>query len=189
MKSGNNAETKYDYRVHDIVWDTDGEGETVSLPSETTFGSDEELDDEEVADWLSDTYGYCVKGCSWDCVKGGKPRKRVKVEVDGETLSMWERMLEDGHADYDEEKIPEYATVWRATARFDDGYFADVKVNSNSRADGDFYAEAVLFDPEGRQVDYTDAEYSLKGVWGLGGPDADYEVEVAEKTVEGGSAG
>ena len=66
---------KYDYDVMkdylksrayavDIVWDTDGEDEEdLGLPSrvEIPFFVDDD-DDDEIADYLSDEYGYCVFG-------------------------------------------------------------------------------------------------------------------------------
>lgn len=52
-----------DYLIHayDIEWDTDGE--TVEgLPSEYVFPSSDG-DTEMVADWLTDTFDWCVAGC------------------------------------------------------------------------------------------------------------------------------
>ena len=44
-----------------VEWDTDGmDEEELDLPSEVEVPS--ELDDEDVTDWLSDHYGFCVKG-------------------------------------------------------------------------------------------------------------------------------
>lgn len=48
-------------RITDIVWDTDGE--TVDLPEEVTVDAAAEgIDDvdAQMADWLSDKYGWCV---------------------------------------------------------------------------------------------------------------------------------
>ena len=50
-----------------VEWDTDGmDEEELDLPSEVEVPS--EIDDEDVADYLSDTYGFCVKG--WYALKG-----------------------------------------------------------------------------------------------------------------------
>lgn len=46
--------------VSNIKWDTDGE--IVDLPTEVEVGDD--LSDDEVADYLSDTYGWCVESFS-----------------------------------------------------------------------------------------------------------------------------
>ena len=56
-------------RVYDIDWDTDGE--EVDLPTELLLGNelpDEVMEDysqgytDELADYLSDTYGFCLYG-------------------------------------------------------------------------------------------------------------------------------
>ena len=39
-----------------VIWDTDGE--EVDLPSKVKVPVD--IKDEEVADWISDKYGWCV---------------------------------------------------------------------------------------------------------------------------------
>lgn len=44
-------------KITNIKWDTDGE--TVDLPAETDIPAD--TDDEDIADYLSDRYGWCVK--------------------------------------------------------------------------------------------------------------------------------
>lgn len=50
------------YKIYDIEWDTDGEDvelpETIILPFH--------LFQDDIEGYLSDTYGYCVKGfCLW----------------------------------------------------------------------------------------------------------------------------
>jgi hypothetical protein len=60
----------FELEVTDIEWDTDGE----DLPTKLSLNIDEfdnDFDfDEELADWLSDKYGFCVEGYSfkWDTV-------------------------------------------------------------------------------------------------------------------------
>lgn len=52
-------------RITDIVWDTDGE--QVNLPEEVTVDTAAEgIEDPEaqIADWLSDRYGWCVTSFS-----------------------------------------------------------------------------------------------------------------------------
>ena len=44
--------------VTDIKWETDGE--IVDLPTEVEV--DDNMDDDEIADYLSDTYGWLVNG-------------------------------------------------------------------------------------------------------------------------------
>lgn len=46
--------------VTDIKWETDGE--VVDLPSEVEVADG--MDDDEIADYLSDTYGWLVNGFS-----------------------------------------------------------------------------------------------------------------------------
>ena len=47
-------------KVTDIIWETDGE--VVDLPSEVEV--DDDMDDDEIADYLSDTYGWLVDSFS-----------------------------------------------------------------------------------------------------------------------------
>ena len=44
--------------VTDIKWETDGE--IVDLPTQVEV--DDNMDDDEIADYLSDTYGWLVNG-------------------------------------------------------------------------------------------------------------------------------
>ena len=47
------------WQVKGIVWDTDGEDpEELDLPTEVEVPGD--VDEDGIADWLSDEYGYCV---------------------------------------------------------------------------------------------------------------------------------
>lgn len=44
-----------------VEWDTDGmDEEELDLPSEVEVPND--IDEDQVSDWLSDLYGFCVKG-------------------------------------------------------------------------------------------------------------------------------
>jgi len=50
-------------RITGIVWDTEDDGEVISqdelgLPSDVEI--DDDIDDDDIADYLSDEYGYCV---------------------------------------------------------------------------------------------------------------------------------
>lgn len=49
-------------KVYDIDWETDGE--IVELPDEVEVPND--LDDNEIAEYLSDTYGWLVNGFCCD---------------------------------------------------------------------------------------------------------------------------
>jgi len=47
-------------KVSDIKWETDGE--TINLPSEVEVNDN--MSDDEIADYLSDTYGWLVESFS-----------------------------------------------------------------------------------------------------------------------------
>ena len=55
-------------RAFDIEWDTDGRSrKACGLPSESIVELDDDADVEyEIADALSDEYGYCVCGCDFE---------------------------------------------------------------------------------------------------------------------------
>ena len=59
------------YKIYDIEWDTDGEDESAvaDLPKFEFYTSEKSLDelrDGAAADWLSDSYGFCVKSLKVD---------------------------------------------------------------------------------------------------------------------------
>lgn len=58
-KRAHTLELKCDRQITNIEWDTDGEY-IPELPTEVLVPKD--WDDDEVTDWLSDTYGFCVYG-------------------------------------------------------------------------------------------------------------------------------
>lgn len=168
------------YHAYEIKWDTDGEN--VPLPNEVRFDSEVALDDEGVSDYLSDSYGFCVLGfCFAEESDPKKPVHTAELAIDKAELDKWEAMVESEDVDYDAEQIPRLSTVKSWTVRFDDGCFADLKVNSNEREDRDLWTEAVLFGPDGSQVDYTEVSYGLRGNWRLSSKDADYDIKVVEK--------
>jgi len=75
------------YKITDIDWDTDGE--EVDLPAvvvvEKDIGRDDVVDD-ILADYLSDTYGFCTYGFSFDEVEEPDPDgilDRIAASVDG----------------------------------------------------------------------------------------------------------
>jgi len=62
-------------RVSSIDWDTDGDD--VDLPTEMvvdTAAEGIEDPDTEIADWLSDKYGFCVKSVAFEPVSEPSPR-------------------------------------------------------------------------------------------------------------------
>ena len=54
--------------ITNISWDTDGE--KVKLPTELYLNfldmSKEDIDDDFLSDYLSDTYGWCHNGFDWE---------------------------------------------------------------------------------------------------------------------------
>ena len=60
-EDGRPESVEYQRLATDIDWDTDGE-EIDWLPKQCFVPPD--LDDDEVADWLSDRFGFCVNGFS-----------------------------------------------------------------------------------------------------------------------------
>jgi hypothetical protein len=54
-------------KVRNIIWDTEENGERMpqeelGLPPEVYLKDENAADMDAIADWLSDTYGYCVLG-------------------------------------------------------------------------------------------------------------------------------
>ncbi len=54
--------------ITNISWDTDGED--IELPTELYLNfsdmSKEDIDDDFLSDYLSDTYGWCHNGFDWE---------------------------------------------------------------------------------------------------------------------------
>ena len=58
--SDEEEEERDPWQVKSIVWDTDGEDpKELELPTEVEVPGD--VEEDEIADWLSDEYGYCVE--------------------------------------------------------------------------------------------------------------------------------
>ena len=94
---------------------------------------------------------------------------------------MWDDLLNE-EIDYDEYDFDEESTVFKETAQFEDGCFADLKVNTNDREDGTLWAEVVLFDPEGHQLAYSEPNYSgISGEWELEADGKTYIVSVGSR--------
>lgn len=53
-------------KIWDIDWDTDGE-DIPELPKEITLQLPEDkVDEDEISDYLSDTYGFCHNGFEFE---------------------------------------------------------------------------------------------------------------------------
>lgn len=81
------------YYVHSIAWDTDNAG--VELPTEVLINSEEQ----NIADALSDQFGYCVSSFKYETLDVRTLRNLVKAG----------RLFYDFRADREEEKEEEIA--------------------------------------------------------------------------------
>lgn len=90
-----------------------------------------------------------------------------RLEIPSDELKRWEKLLATECLDYDELGFAELQNVKKWTLELGDGFEIDFKINSNNWEDGDLYSEAVLFDKDGKQVSFTDAQYDLEGEWNL----------------------
>ncbi len=105
----------------------------------------------------------------------------AEINLWPDDLQMWDELLNE-EIDYDEYDFDEESTVFKKTAQFEDGCFADLKVNTNDREDGTLWAEVVLFDPEGHQLAYSEPNYSgISGEWELEADGKTYIVSVGSR--------
>lgn len=137
-------------------------------------------------------------------VFGGElPEKEVEKNGDGDTvvhayveipvseIRKWNDLMSADRLDYDALGFKPHENVASWTAKFPDGCFADIKVNTGEK-DHELYCEAVLFDALGSQVAFShEASYELDGPdWVLWAGDNEYRVHVVEKEnedeIEGG---
>ena len=66
-------------RAIDIKWDTDGDDEVLkTLPKEMDVPND--IDEEDVADWLSDETGFCVFGFALEAEKKRQNENVKKIQ-------------------------------------------------------------------------------------------------------------
>ena len=57
--------------ISDIVWDTDGDNpKDLNLPDEVRIADEMDIEDDEIADYLSDEYGFCVESFIIGYTKG-----------------------------------------------------------------------------------------------------------------------
>lgn len=64
-------------KVRNIIWDTEENGERIpqeelGLPLEVDLKDENATDMDAIADWLSNTYGYCVLGFEIDRYRATK---------------------------------------------------------------------------------------------------------------------
>ena len=107
-------------KVTDIIWDTDGEA--IDLPSEVDITDGIEPGSDEIADWLSDKYGFCVEGFNYEVAESFyqllvfdtetdtfyTKTNRKKDVVLSEGFALYTQFLEDYEGPIDEEDLKEY---------------------------------------------------------------------------------
>ena len=104
------------------------------------------------------------------------------VEIPVSEIRKWNDLMSADRLDYDALCFKPHENVACWTAKFPDGCFADIKVNTGEKDHG-LYCEAVLFDELGSQVAFTHYEsYELDGPdWILYAGDNEYHVQVIAK--------
>ena len=88
--------------ITNISWDTDGEL-IKELPTEVIVS--DTIDEDEIADWLSDNWGFCVFSFSTENEKKtyGKTTNLVNPEVSDDFVSLMElEILEETKAKFDD---------------------------------------------------------------------------------------
>ena len=91
-------------KITNIIWDTDGEI-VENLPKEVELPENINIDD--VADWLSDNYGWCVE--SFSCKPSNKPanppkpKKKFEIRYEETLVGFFEV-----EADTEENAIEEF---------------------------------------------------------------------------------
>lgn len=103
---------------------------------------------------------------------------QASVRISKGDLDYWDGLLEAGKADFSKEKLAPYSCVFVASARFDDGYSADVRVCTDSFESGGIWSEMILNDASGVEASLTDVRDRLSGTWELENDGTRYEVYV-----------
>lgn len=99
--------------------------------------------------------------------------EKVIIKVKKETAEYLEDLLEREDIDFSEEGIDEDSTIETFTAKFSNGYEADIKVCSGEH---NCYVDPVLFNANGCQIGLLEPDYELLGEY-------TFEVENEEYTV------
>lgn len=107
---------------------------------------------------------------------------RATIEIPVNEIRKWNGILSADRLDYDALGFKPNDVVARWTARFPDGRFADITVDTGEK-DHECYAEATLFDSDGSQVAFTpEASYTLDwGEWLLWAGKNEYRINVIAK--------
>jgi hypothetical protein len=104
------------------------------------------------------------------------------LEIPSDEIRKWNDLMSADRLDYDALGFKPNENVASWTAKFPDGCFVDIKVNTGEK-DHELYCEAVLFDALGSQVAFSyEASYELDGPdYILWADDNEYRVHVVEK--------
>lgn len=104
----------------------------------------------------------------------------AEIEVPQAELDRWDELLDQETVDFEAEDLEEDSTVFSKTVKFENGYWAEVKVCTGQ--DGAIWSEAVLFTADGNEVSCTDPDVQLSGNWEMYDDDSTcYMIEVIGK--------
>lgn len=143
------------------------------------FANDDDMQDEMLGDNCIEGYGAeVIKELGEANPQTDEKNETVKLVIERKKLDYWEKLLKKDDLDYDELGFAEYSTVMKWTVKFSDGCEIDIKVNSDRRDNHDLFSEAVLFDKDGNQLEFTDVQYDLRGIWNLEHGGKTYRVDV-----------
>lgn len=111
----------------------------------------------------------------------GHKHLKTYLSLPRKVLRKWnDRLWSPGHLDFDDLGIVPNVDVARWSVTFEDGFSADIRVNSGKL--NTLYAQGVLFDPEGKRVFCTNHDIinDLDGEWILWNGDDSYHIHVME---------
>lgn len=95
-------------------------------------------------------------------------------------MEYWSGLLNAGKVDFSKEKLAPLSCVFCASAKFDNGYTADIKVCTNTFEDGHLWSEMVVYDEDGVETYVSEVSDHLQGDWEVG----DYKVVVCQDPFE-----
>lgn len=139
--------------------------------------------DECGCEWRVDEVEIPVYEGEMDKGESDEKTHRATIEIPSDEIMRWNELMEEDDVNFESLGFRPHDNVAKWTAKFDDGHFVDVKVNTGER---EMYAEAVLSDANGSQVAFShEAEYELDGPeWILYAGEDEYHVQVIGKRDE-----
>ena len=99
------------------------------------------------------------------------------ITLSQKEVMKWNDLLNSDNVDFDELGFKKYQTIKKWTVKFENGFEADIKINTNG-GDEDLFAEAVLFDEDGRQMAFTEPQYEIDGLWYLYCDGVEYSINI-----------